>query len=326
MKEPIFQAKKCPITGVEEPHLEVFIPGIRDDLGGKGYQWYFPEIPEKLLIVEYELYQDDKFWKEFEREIFYILFNDIWPKVLRLVDRPLLEALIASSEIPSTPFEKIQELLLFISRKSEHFGDIVYFNLESNQQTCWKIGFYNLEEMKSLIKESKVLGFLNIHMDTVASISVSLTIKGAEEAHKIKNSKESKIAFVAMSFDPEMIQIYNDWMEPAISESGFKPHIVLDQHPASDVTINDAILSGIKRANFTIADFTQHKAGVYFEAGYALGKGQKVIYTCREDQIGTAHFDTRNYQHLVWKDGADLKRKLMDKIEVFIKNLIYEEN
>jgi len=122
-----------------------------------------------------------------------------------------------------------------------------------------------------------------------------------------------------MSFDTEMIKIYNEWIEPSIRESDFEPYIVFNQHPESDVTINDEILAGIKKAKFTIADFTYHKAGVYFEAGYALGRGQKVIYTCREDNIGTAHFDTRNYQHLVWKDGADLKKKLMDKIEVFIK-------
>jgi nucleoside 2-deoxyribosyltransferase len=146
-----------------------------------------------------------------------------------------------------------------------------------------------------------------------------LTIKGHEIAQKTRESRESKIAFVAMSFDSEMIQIYNSWIEPAIKDSGFEPYIVLNQHPESDVTINDAILAGIKKAKFTIADFTHHKPGVYFEAGYALGRGQKVIYTCREDHIGTAHFDTRNYQHLVWKDGADLKKKLMDKIEVFIK-------
>jgi hypothetical protein len=58
---------------------------------------------------------------------------------------------------------------------------------------------------------------------------------------------------------------------------------------------------------------------VYFEAGYALGRGLKVIYTCREDQIDEAHFDTRNYPHILWKDADELKKKLIDKIEVFIK-------
>ena len=59
---------------------------------------------------------------------------------------------------------------------------------------------------------------------------------------------------------------------------------------------------------------------MYFEAGYAFCRGQQVIYSCREDEIESGYFDTRNYQHLVWKDGADLKKKLKDKVDVFIKN------
>ena len=61
-----------------------------------------------------------------------------------------------------------------------------------------------------------------------------------------------------------------------------------------------------------------YKAGVYFEAGYALGRGQKVIYTCKKDDISNAHFDTRNYQHIVWETADDLKQKLIDKINAFV--------
>ncbi len=88
----------------------------------------------------------------------------------------------------------------------------------------------------------------------------------------------------------------------------------------SDVTINDAILAAIKRSKFTIADFTGHKRGVYFEAGYALGRQQKVIYTCREDDINNAHFDTRNYAHILWKEPSDLREQLINKIEVYINS------
>jgi len=135
---------------------------------------------------------------------------------------------------------------------------------------------------------------------------------------KLKHYEKASISSKKVSFDKDC-GAKSESSSKCGRESDFEPYIVFNQHPESDVTINDEILAGIKKAKFTIADFTYHKAGVYFEAGYALGRGQKVIYTCREDNIGTAHFDTRNYQHLVWKDGADLKKKLMDKIEVFIK-------
>lgn len=63
-----------------------------------------------------------------------------------------------------------------------------------------------------------------------------------------------------------------------------------------------------------VADFTGHRGGVYFEASFALGLGIPVIWTCCEDQIGTAYFDTRQYSHVVWKSPGDLREKLKYRI------------
>ena len=123
-----------------------------------------------------------------------------------------------------------------------------------------------------------------------------------------------------MSFDSTLAEIYNKAIQPAILETGFVPFILHSEHIETGSTINDAMIAAIKKAKFTIADFTQHKSGVYFEAGFALGRGQKVIFTCKEGDIDHAHFDTRNYQHILWKDAADLKRKLIDKIHAYIKD------
>ena len=68
------------------------------------------------------------------------------------------------------------------------------------------------------------------------------------------------------------------------------------------------------------SNFTLQRPGVYFEAGYALGRGQKVIYICKEDDIINAHFDTRNYQHILWTDKVDLRQKLIDRIDAFVKD------
>lgn len=318
MKEPIFQADKCPLTGLKRPELAVVDAGIYEDFRKKGHQWFYPFKDVFLMIVEDELYRDQSFWDFNRTAIYYLVENGIWPSG-KMVDKPLLEALLSSSEVPHSPLDKINELLIFIANRSAFYGDQITVASKDYDFYTRKIGLINSSELDALIKESSNSGYLDIKGSTKLAVSASLTLKGCEVANIRNQSRLSLFVFVAMSFDSEMIQIYNNWIEPAIKESGFEPYIVLDQHPESDVTINDAILAGIKKAKFTIADFTHHKSGVYFEAGYALGRGQKVIYTCQEDHIGTAHFDTRNYQHLVWKDGADLKRKLMDKIEVFIK-------
>jgi nucleoside 2-deoxyribosyltransferase len=318
MKNPIFQAKKCPLTRIEEPNLRVVTEGFYKDFGKKGYQWYYPHGIDFLMIVEDDLYYEQDFWDSNRTAIYFLVENGIWPNG-KMVDKPMLEALISSSGIPVTPLEKMEELLSYLSKNHKHFGERFSLHRENYELIVRKLGLINPEELEGLIWESAKCGLLEIMTEHDNGVVLILSLKGWELAEKRDKGKQSKIVFVAMSFDEEMFKIYNEGIEPAIRESGFNAYIVSEQQIASDITINDAILVGIKKAKFTIADFTHHKAGVYFEAGYALGRGQKVIYTGKEDHIGTAHFDTRNYQHLVWKDGADLKKKLMDKIEVFIK-------
>lgn len=318
MKNPIFQARRCPLTRIEEPNLKVVSEGVYKEFGKKGYQWYYPYIDHFLMIVEADLYDDQVFWDSNRVAIYYLIENKIWPSG-KMVDKPLLEALISSSGVPITPTEKIEEILSYISINQKYFRDRFSIDRKDYDSVTRKLGLLHPNELEGLIEEAKNSGLLEIKINNDQRLGLVLTLKGWEQVEKKNKGSQSNTVFVAMSFDDEMFQVYNDWLEPAIRESGFKAFIVSEQQIGSDVTINDAILAGIKKAKFTIADFTHHKSGVYFEAGYALGKGQKVIYTCREDHIGTAHFDTRNYQHLVWKDGADLKKKLMDKIEVFIK-------
>jgi nucleoside 2-deoxyribosyltransferase len=80
----------------------------------------------------------------------------------------------------------------------------------------------------------------------------------------------------------------------------------------------DQIISAINDSKFLIADFTGHRQGVYFEAGYALGQEKEVIWLCRESDISNTHFDTRLYNHIVWKDAEDLRKKLEDRIAAVI--------
>ena len=71
-------------------------------------------------------------------------------------------------------------------------------------------------------------------------------------------------------------------------------------------------------AQFMVADFTLQRAGVYFEAGFAMGLGRPVVWTCRDDEFEKTHFDTRQYNHVVWSNHEDLRTKLADKIKATI--------
>lgn len=122
--------------------------------------------------------------------------------------------------------------------------------------------------------------------------------------------------FVAMWFDSTMDAAYSNGIRKAIEEAGFTAIRIDQQH--YNWRIDDEILSQLRRSYAVVADFTHGDAGargsVYFEAGYALALNKPVILMCREDQIEDLPFNTRQYNHIGWKDPADLYRLLRVRI------------
>lgn len=136
------------------------------------------------------------------------------------------------------------------------------------------------------------------------------------ELEREKGRKDSSQAFVAMWFDSSLDQAYSDGFEKAIKAVGYEPlRVDLKEH---NEKIDDAIIAEIRKSRFMVADFTGHRGGVYYEAGFAKGLGMEVIWTCREDDIDKSHFDTRQYNHIVWKDEKDLYEKVRRRIEATI--------
>ncbi len=121
-----------------------------------------------------------------------------------------------------------------------------------------------------------------------------------------------------MSFSDSASEIRKA-IKNAVTDSGFVPLLIDEVHYESDVTINDAIISFIKKSKFLIADFTEQKHGVYFEAGFALGLKRPVIYTCFQKDFENTHFDTNHYPHIVYQTIDELETKLKTKIQAWIE-------
>lgn len=119
-------------------------------------------------------------------------------------------------------------------------------------------------------------------------------------------------AFVAMSFNPALNSAYSEGIKTALEACGYVP-LRIDRVEHND-QIDDQIIAGIRTSGLLVADFTGHRPGVYFELGFAMGLGIKVIRTCREDEIDQAHFDTRQYNHIVWNTPGELRERLVARI------------
>ena len=108
-----------------------------------------------------------------------------------------------------------------------------------------------------------------------------------------------------MWFDDSMDEVWEHAIKPGIEEGGYEP-VRIDRQEHLD-KIDDAIIAALRRARFVVADFTcgedGARGGVYYEAGFALGRNIPVIFSCRGDSIREVHFDTRQYPHILWEMG-----------------------
>lgn len=149
-----------------------------------------------------------------------------------------------------------------------------------------------------------------------------ITPKGLEQYNlDITQTKQSTQAFVAMWFGDGMKEVYEHGIKPGVQDAGYEAYRV-DEDPSFGNEITDQIFYQIDRSKFLIADFTHGedgaRGGVYFEAGYAKGKSIPIIWCIRADSVSKMHFDTNHYPHIFWKDAADLREKLKDKIRAYI--------
>ncbi len=128
-----------------------------------------------------------------------------------------------------------------------------------------------------------------------------------------------------MWFDESMDNIYENAIKPAIEEAGYEPYRI-DKREHNN-KIDDEIIAEIRRSRFIVADFTHNedkevrgdedkgvRGGVYYEAGFAHGLNIPVVFTCKESLKKKIHFDTRQFNHIFWKDPEDLKKQLIDRI------------
>lgn len=122
--------------------------------------------------------------------------------------------------------------------------------------------------------------------------------------------------FVAMSFADELKPAWENAIAPALVKAQFRPYRV-DAEPHID-RIDTKIITEIKNSRFLVADVTQQRPGVYFEAGYALGLQIPVFWCVRADDLDNVHFDTRQYNHIVWKN----EEQLAENLYLFVSALI----
>ena len=144
--------------------------------------------------------------------------------------------------------------------------------------------------------------------------NAQVTARGFIKHGGVAGGSSSK-AFIAMWFDANM-SAARDQLEAAVRNAGYMPIVVNRVEHVNK--IDDEIISQIRASRFLVADFTGQRGGVYFEAGFPMGLGIPVFWTCKSDHIKELHFDIRQYNSIDWIDEIDLGVRLTRRIEAVI--------
>ena len=220
---------------------------------------------------------------------------------------------------PMRPDERARMLLRFVAQTIPSVGSRISVGPDDLGAFAWSEST-NWEEVDYFINYLNSVGWLDAQRRGDGRFVGTVTIEGYEEIANADKNTVSTQAFVAMWFDRSMDSVYDNGIEPAIREAGYKP-LKINLKP-DVVKIDDDIIAGIRKSRFLVADFTQHlkeaRGGVYFEAGFAMGLGIPVIFMCREDCVEYLHFDTRQYNHIVWENPEQLRVDLLNRIRARI--------
>jgi len=184
------------------------------------------------------------------------------------------------------PIEKMDCALIILEKSSKYVGDKITVNANDDYP------FYYCKKPAEVIAILNLLfkeGFTSAPDSRNPHNNLTITAKGYQRLREIKRPNlDSRFCFVAMWFTPEMNDVFDKAIKPAIEfvETGetiprYQAVKIDNVEHVND--INDEIIAQIRRSRFMICDLSGYRGGVYFEAGFAHGLGLEVIYTCRKD-------------------------------------------
>jgi hypothetical protein len=216
--------------------------------------------------------------------------------------------IVQSFPMPKDPLDKVDLLLKGISLLGKGLGSISRFDWEVQKSL---IATDSIAEVGTTLKLAREMGFIEAKA-LLGGGEVSILPEGWKRIRELDRSRPvGNNAFVAFHFSPEMKDVYFRVYEPTLISNGYELAPIVN--PVHNEKIDDMIISEIRKSSLLVADFTDERPNVYYEAGFAFGLDIPIIRTIKSGH--KPHFDTRQYNHIVWTDEDDLRTQLIARIK-----------
>ena len=219
--------------------------------------------------------------------------------------------------LPTPSFQsRAERLMLALEKETEFAGKEVEVDCRHWLGRTWCANDLEFDEVAHSLESEGYLNMLSAKGAVNAGQSerlLKIAPKGWGYLERLKERNPlSRQGFVAMWFHACMTPVYEEFIVPAIRDAGYEPdRIDRKEHYGR---IDDAIIAEIRRSRFVVADFTGHRGGVYYEAGFAHGLKIPVVFTCRKKELHKLHFDVRQYVTIDWETPEELRKRLTAKI------------
>lgn len=314
----MYTAKKCLFCGYDSELIEqgqkYYFRCYCTGIGDNDYKY----------CIDYDLYDDLRDDITISRiynfhHISGFIHESIFNNNKIALTKENLDYIMNSPLIPRTIGNKVNKLILYLYRRTEALGDRVRLRSISTS--------FNLTYSSNETEFVRILDYITAkgYITRESSNDLILSFEGIEFAQELEQQRQkSTQCFIAMSFNEDLLSQFKEKVMPKIQATGFSPITVDMVHHNDDIA--DRIIYEIKNSHFVIADFTEQKKGVYYEAGYAKGLGLEVIWTVKEEDVTSLHFDTNHLNHITWKTPEELGQKLQDRILATIPGAFLRKN
>lgn len=159
-------------------------------------------------------------------------------------------------------------------------------------------------------------GFIEVSGVINQNIIKSFTFEGLSYIETLGNpNSDKKNIFFAFHFTDEIKEVFDSTVKQKLDREDLIYDRVSSSSTPTSEKIDDAIIAKIKNAKIVVADCTNHRTAVYFEAGFAMGMKIPVIWTCKVNQVNEISFDVNHYPFILWNDAEDLAQRIVDRIK-----------
>lgn len=212
--------------------------------------------------------------------------------------------------------EQADRLLLHFSRENPQPAEEFEVPLSDTilQAVAWAQGEKHLIYLYKYLSEAE--RFLASGPGSGTHYKATITPGGWRHLYDLQHTKlTSSQGFVAMHFDETLDALRDQALLPAIADAGYE-HFIVNKHP-TNTDIMAEIIAAIRRSRFMVADFTNNRPAVYYEAGIAFGLGQQIVHTCQKGKLPEVAFDVNHNSFLLWEPDKleDFRRALTFQIE-----------